>query len=269
MNTLTVVIPYHGKDLESARRLLNWIHEIGTSPRHSCMLVADAGVEKKDRDELKENACRSFRHVGTLPVNVLPVGFAPNQMFLAAARQIHSTQKLPWLWLEPDCVPLKATWADNLADTYAEVPQKFMGPIVHSTQPGLPATHLTGCSVYPPDAFALYDTVESLKGQNVAWDIESAHLIVPRACHTDLIQHHWGEAGWPPTFVMHKQVGTAYAKNVVDMDFINPKAVLFHRVKDDSLINMLRLQRQSQKIAERPVVEVKRGPGRPPKSSEA
>lgn len=272
MTPLLTVIAYHKGDLDAATRLLNWIRELDTPPDHCCLLVADSAIAKSDRDILRDNAARSFRHVSSFAVSVPAVGFAPNHMFLSAAKQIQYGYKLSWLWLEPDCVPLTSSWLDKLASAYETCPKKFMGQLVHSDQPGLPAVHLTGCSIYSPDAFEdVFNRVESLKGQNVAWDIECAALATPRAQHTDLIQHHYGEAGWPPTFVMNKIAGQEYAKNVVDLSFIRPSATIFHRCKDDSLINMLRLRLQTEKFRTTTPklthVETlaKRRPGRPRK----
>lgn len=251
MNPLLAVIPYHLNDIESARRLLVWISELGGCPGHSCLLIADAGVPKDQRKSLGELAAKCFSNSGTIPVTIPETGYAPNHMFMLGAQQVMFSYKLPFLWLEPDAVPLCAGWLNKLSEEYDGSPKKYLGPLVEADQPGLPAIHLTGVAIYPTDAFTLFDTFASLKSANVAWDMETAVAIVPRAKNSRFMQHLWGTRELPPTFVKEKTAGQPV--NALTLDFIKPEAVLFHRNKDGSLINLLR---------ENPRTE-KRGPGRP------
>jgi len=240
MTPLLVVLPYCSKDLKSAQALLDWINELGGCDQHSCLLVADSAIDKNDRQSLHGSAKKCFYSTGTLPVMTKPVGFPPNRMFLAAAQHILQCYKSAWLWLEPDCVPLKAGWLDSLSVEYEKSTKRFMGALVESNQPGIPQTHLPGCSIYPPDAFTLYESIASLKTEMVAWDMEAAQSVVPRVRETRLIQHFWGKKELPPTFVERKQAGTEYAENTLDLKFLHPEAVLFHRNKDGTLIRCLR-----------------------------
>ena len=236
---LIAVLPYCRKDQALATKLLQWISDLGGCKDHSCILLADTQVPEVERAALKELARKSFRHAGTLPCTPPKAALhPPNFMFLMAAQQMQLSYKLPWLWLEPDCVPLRAQWLDLIANEYALCCKKFMGNLTTGKQEGLPTVHLPGVSVYPNNAYDLYSKIESLKTENVAWDMEAAGAVVPRSAHTSLIHHFWGEPELPPTFVLQRKPDSP--QNCLQLGFINKNAVLFHRCKDGSLIELLR-----------------------------
>lgn len=265
MTPLLAVIGYHPGDVELTKKLLGWIAELGGCPGHSCLLTPDSTVPKEQRTAVNELARPSFAHVGTIPLTIPKTGFAPNHMFMLAAQQIHASYKLPWLWLEPDCVPLKAGWLSALSEEYAGSPKRLLGGLIESTQPGLPAIHLTGVSIYPPDVFPLFDSFASIKSANVAFDMEAATGTVPRAKNSRLMQNFWGKRDLPPTFV--KEVTAGQPDNALPISFIKPEAVLFHRNKDGTLINLMRETLKPKTVTATAILPEtpKRGPGRPPK----
>lgn len=271
MTPLLVVTAYCSKDRALAAKLMEWISELTIADRAAlhCLLVSDASVSVDEKKEMGALAKRTFGTVMMVDA-VVPGGHAPNHMFLAAAQWIFQCCKLPWLWLEPDAVPLTPTWVDDLSEQYADIPFKFMGPVIRSNQPGIPSLHMTGTAIYPQDAWLVYQGMERLKTDNVAWDIESAGAVMPRTGNTHLIHHFWGERDLPPHFV--QTLSANKAENDVDLSFIRAGAVLFHRCKDGSLIDLLRQKCAPQSTQDGSVVKavtkpepVKRGPGRPPK----
>lgn len=263
MKPLIAVIPYHAKDLESARNLLTWIKELGGCPGHSCILAADATVPKEKRQEIKALARQSFENADTIPLAIPERGYAPNHMFMLTAQQIMFSYKLPWLWLEPDAVPIRSGWLSTLSEEYAGSPKRLLGGLVESNQPGLPAVHLTGVSIYPCDVFPLFDGFASIKSANVAWDMEAASATVPRAKNSQYMQHFWGTRELAPTFV--KETAAGQPPNALTLEFIKADVVLFHRNKDGTLIELLREQLKHETIA--PVSETPKRRGRPPKNS--
>lgn len=238
MNPLIAVIAYCEKDRELTLDLLKWISELGGCLGHSCLLVADSEISQEQRKEVSALAKKSFDWVGTVPVDVPIAGHAPNHMFLAAAKYVYMNMKLPWLWLEPDCVPLKPDWLDSIAEEYARCPRMFMGALVEADQPPLPKVHLIGCSVYSQSAWLLYDSIKSLKTENVAFDMEGAAQSVPRSKHTNLIHQVWGTRELAPEFAEAKT--TESPKNTMTLSDIPVSAVLFHRSKNGKLIEILR-----------------------------
>ena len=79
-----------------------------------------------------------------------------------------------------------------------------------------------------------------------------------RSHNTPLIQHFWGKPDLAPTFREVK--GEHDPENTIPMGFIKPEAVLWHRSKDGTLIDLLRARKNTE-TPKRP------GPGRPRKEA--
>jgi hypothetical protein len=244
MNPILVVIPYHKGDLEIAKKLIAWIAELGSCKPHSLMFCADSLVPQEQMRALMDIARPHFVRVTTMIVTVPAATaeqkvWAPNIVFLNVARQVHVTSKLPFLFLEPDAIPIYPGWADDIAEEYFECPARFMGSIVKQVgQPGLPAEYLNGVAVYPNDAIEIFEKLAQVKDSSQAFDVGSAATVVPMSMHTPMIKHFWGEKDLPPVFVEAKIPDSP--KNHVTSDFVPLGCAIFHRSKDGKLIDLLR-----------------------------
>lgn len=110
-----------------------------------------------------------------------------------------------------------------------------MGKVVPCKERGLPQKHFTGVGVYPADAILeLQSTVEA--NLDIAFDLATANLLAPIALDSDLFQHLWGQTDDPPRFSDQPMPGTS----LMSIRHLSSKAVIFHRNKDGSLINLLR-----------------------------
>jgi hypothetical protein len=262
---LLVTLPYCNKDIAAAERLLKWIDELNTSLCHSLLLVGDSLVSRDKMKEFKSIASRSFHDVEaiivTVPTNRQAWGTATKAMFEHTASQVSQCYKLPWLWLEPDCVPLKPTWLDELAYEYAFCPRRYMGAHVTASQLKSGPPHMAGPAIYPSNAYA--ELVPYLNnGEH--FDLCIAPHVLPRSSNTDLIHHFWGTQELAPTFKSAKLEGDP--ENVLTMAHIKPGAVLWHRNKDGTLIDMIRTETAAEALLPS---EPKRRPGRPRKLVEA
>lgn len=242
---LLTVIPFHMGDIDRARALVQWIEIL--SPKlgpHCCLLAVDSSVPHEQRVEIGRIATRIFYFVEiaivVVPPNAAGWPKASNAMFRIAAAHIKECFQLPWLWLEPDCIPLKPSWLDELAVAYHRCPKRFMGAVIQSFQPPLPPAHLAGCAVYPPETI---DMLKTYTEGEQAWDIAGATYTVPRTFPTPLIHHHYGTKELPPIFKETRSPTDPV--NTCTLDFIDRHAVLFHRCKDGSLIDVLQKQRNS------------------------
>jgi hypothetical protein len=242
MNHLIAVIPYHNGDVELARNLLLWVSELGGCKNHACLLGADSGTKMEERIELKKLAQDAFGHATSVVVAVgdFPTyQVATNRMFERLSNQIEQTCKWPFLWLEPDCVPMKKDWLDQLADGYASQPKRYFGPIIKTDAtmiaPADIKEHLTMVSVYPVNAHT--ELAEFFKGDR-AFDMASHEYLPPRATDTRLISHFWPPRDQLATF---KAVRTEEDPiNVLTPERIWPEAVLWHQDKSGTLIPILR-----------------------------
>lgn len=241
MTPLLTVIPYCNKDSALAKALLLWIDEIGTPKLPAILLAADSSVPKDTITEIQNLAKKVSYYTRTMLVPVSPGGWAPNKMFLAVANQIKENYRCYWFWMEPDLTPLTAVWFERLSEQWEGCPKRFMGAIIRQDKdPALPKEHLTGCAIYPQGAFDLFNSIDSIKSGSQAWDIGSASVVVPKAAHTDLLFHFWGQPDLAPTFVVRKEPGKEYGVNCFALDRIPQSAVMMHRCKDGTLMNALR-----------------------------
>ncbi len=246
---MIVAISTCEKDYFECGKLLEWIRELNTYPRHRLLLVFGKKINSEQRMELinTANSCM-FRNVTAIQqVDEDPRGwpYAPNQVFQLAMRWIEGVGRGPFLWLEPDAAPLKSGWLDDLEEEYLRIGKPFMGFIFDWVSATAYRPHLTGVAVYPPHFRSL--NPYPLNATDTPWDVTRPDLTLPRTHRTQLIYHDWGDrkTNIPPAF-----------HTVADLERIPKTAVIMHRCKDGTLIDRLREKRQM------PVIEL----GPPPES---
>lgn len=72
-----------------------------------------------------------------------------NRAFVTTALQVNSYFNWPFLWLEPDCVPLSEGWLEVLANAYEAQPKRYLGAFLRLPDQSL---CLSRVSIYPKDA---------------------------------------------------------------------------------------------------------------------
>lgn len=230
---MIVVLAFAPGDVDSALRLLEFMSQLGGAGEYPCLLVADAAVQWSKVVQAMQLAEQVFRTVAvrttTEPITNWKQG--ANAMWLAAA-QYAKEQNAPFLWLEPDAVPVKRGWLVSIDKMKGD---GFFGHVYDTNHPNFPPKVLSGIAVYPPDAI---DVVSPRIVPDQAWDISSAEAVLPRTTPTKMIQHFWGQPDLAPTFVGTKTPDCP--ANAFTLADIWPEAVIFHRVKDGSLIRLLR-----------------------------
>lgn len=251
---LLVVLPYHAGDIELALSLLEWIKELGGCEGNAIMPVADC----KEKDSMialvaeRAAECGFARIVGpvktlfSLPNEAWPRG--ANWMFETAIRHIEENQLGPFLWLEPDCVPMREGWLRDIENAYFKCGKTFFGHvIVTNGEKGLPPRMLSGVAVYPGFSASLL-LKHTAGSKKVAWDVKMAGDVVPKTLATNLIWNLWGEEqALPPHFV--EALAPGMPRNYVPLSRIPRQTALYHRCKDGSLIELLRAKRQPVTIA--------------------
>jgi hypothetical protein len=251
MTPLIVALPCHAGDVDQAEALLRWIKELGGVREHSFLLAADSALSQERVRALLDIVRGEFDSVRAMIVNVGVKGWpqAANLMWRAVARQVNEFYKAPWLWLEPDAVPLRTGWLSDIAQAYWRSPRPLLGCVLDAEREieGLPARYLAGVAVYPQDLYRVLakqwgspmlnaptnpklSVAQRQQGVR-AWDMLFADTLVARAHHTPLIQQFWGvDYNTPPLFVGART--EAHPVNAVTLDLVRKDAVLFHRVKD-------------------------------------
>lgn len=250
------VIAVNQKDREQAQRLAAWIAELGNVKKHQVMIVLARGVSAEgieaplktvfrnvavmnlhDRDprpiekDLPDggktlsyaNAAnlmfrRSAKHIEFHGNTIKQKAIAHNQANPKNRREIPNPE--PWLWLEPDAIPLHPDWLEVLDAAYRNCGKKFMGARV--VMPPIPE-HMSGIAVYPWNAGDIAPLLVTC--DLAAFDVNSADEVLPKMAETNLIQHEWRPS-----------------EEWADLSRLRPGAVIYHQNKTGSLIDAMRRQ---------------------------
>jgi hypothetical protein len=170
--------------------------------------------------------------------------FGPNLVFSQILWLYHYNKIAgPFLWCEPDAIPVRADWLDAIFSEYEEEKKPFMGAFVDTLvlEGQRTPKHMSGNGVYPDKAFNLAPML--MEARSSPFDVYAAKQIVNNCHFTKLIQH---ERGVDPSLTIVKR-----------------DTVLYHPDKVGALINRLgghyeRLPQtlKEQRNAGRPLVEV-------------
>lgn len=236
---LFVLSFYHG-DVQQALDLLTWIKELGGCRDNRCLIVTEYGANEKHVYDVMHAAREAFADVEcvqcthSLPDEKWPIG--PNWQFETACRHIETKIRMPFLWCEPDCVPLKPGWLAQIEREYFACGKPFLGSVLALKDPGQPPAYLNGAGVYPANPWFHYSRF--LGDKSRAWDLVSAQHVVPKATNSPLFHHFWGQEKLPPTFKFKREPDDPI--NTLGIADLPKHAVFFHRCKDGSLIRLLR-----------------------------
>jgi len=236
---MNVVIPFHNGDAHLAIDLVKWIGQLGGIGDGWVFLITDQGTDPKHIESISEvsvkfnSFSKSFVISNWPAVNGWPQG--SNSLLRMALSGLGGRIKGPWLWLEPDAIPLKRGWMDAIRKEYAACGKRYMGNVYVCDNPRLPNRLMSGIGVYPADA---KEELEHFTTTQYAWDVEAARFLVENCAHTKLIHHFWGIMGMPPTFAAARTPESP--PNTFTLESIHKDAVIFHRNKDGTLLNLLK-----------------------------
>lgn len=233
---MLVALGFCEKDWKSALEWIGWVEELGACTKHECLLVADAGMHWGYVLQLLTRANQVFKKASVITTDKPYAGWpkACNKMFFAAAKWAQNHQK-PWLWMEPDAIPLRRHWLDQIENNYGAAGAPFMGAFVDGVMFGQQKRYMNGVAVYPGNAYTI---MKHLEDSELAFDVACAEMMIGTGVNSELFHCHWGYKDKAPMFVPAR--ADSDPENHVTLDFIRPQAVLFHRNKDGTLIQLLR-----------------------------
>lgn len=239
---MIVVLNFCHHDRDTALRLLQWVTTLGGVGKHDLMLQYSRVVKDNDNwQELKAEGEKAFASVSTVLIDGEDERgwpWSPNYAWMNALRVIREKIQKPWLWMEADCVPLVPEWLDRIEAEYTKAAKPFMGAEVSG-----PPRRLSGVAVYPPMVVTYLQKkrLGDMSVRNEAFDSYYASEWMDHAHVTSLIQNVYLTQRDPdvlPTFPTQES-----------LSLLDPRAVLFHRCKDGTLINRLREKETGTKIA--------------------
>ena len=219
MNPILVALPYCKDNAAQAERLLDHIYHIEGKRKqaHHIVIAHHADVHAEMRQRIRMSAEIAFAGVHVLEIRKL-AGDRPfkfQEIYSAFMQCVQGLNQFtwPWLYLEPDCSPLKAGWLDALATAYANQPKRYLGLELKAMSPdGQSVTHhfISRTAIYP--ANAVMDLVSPQEQHNLP-EHRFNHVIYPKASTTKLIQQ-------------------ARITTVDDLAKLRPDAVLVHGDKN-------------------------------------
>lgn len=230
---MLICLPFYSGDRDQAVRLAAWIRDLGGVKNHDALLIVDKGTTSIDVIEPLREAFKSVTETSAEPEgeqgtwgNGTTDATAANSMWLTAVAYVYHVAKRRWFWLEPDAVPMRPTWLDEIEAEDKRGGKPFTGAFV-DIPPHEP--HMTGIAVYPPDVAAC--SLDMTVPGKIAWDYSGRRDTVGKgkAHFTKLIQHEYRIHGESPNF-----------PTIESLSVIRPETAVFHRCKNDSLVQRLR-----------------------------
>lgn len=217
------------KEVKQELNLFRWMSELGGCLNHQCALVVSSQVTPNDAKDITHAARDVFGSVTVVRQTKVDERGWPqscNALFKLGASHVRGR---PFFWIEPDLVPLREGWLNEIDDEYKACGKPFMG-----YTPRVPFLHLTGCAVYPSD-ISLYNP-HTLLADDIAWDAVKPEFTLPHTYCSPLFQHEWGnhEKNKAPSFWTQRS-----------LRLVRSEACVLHRNKDQTLIKRLRERRES------------------------
>lgn len=226
---MLTVLPFCARDKALAVRLAELIAELGGVKKHDCLLAVHKDT---DSEGVIEPLTGAFGRIAEFSVTDEMIvereqhTYAANLMWKRTVNHIADmNESQPFLWLEPDAVPLSPAWLDAIASAYASCGKPFLHDLVKTPR----GKSNSGCGVYPAKVRDYTDRLWQLS--NVSWDVLLYDDFAPHTTYTPLIQDigFLEDGKTLPTF-----------PDQASLSIIQPGAALFHRCKDGTLIDRLR-----------------------------
>ena len=252
---MNIVFSYHGGDAELAMESAKAIAAQGMNMRHKATICATNGTPlisqiTKKLEEVFPSVNRIIAQEG---FDGWPLG--PNQLFADSSNYCFG-QDDPWMFWEPDCVPMVNNWVDLLDKEFAKDRTKIMGCLLEGgLAPSGKTVHrlIVGSAVYPAKFLYGCTVAANLFNYNLRyreagstpepWDVRCRWEFLKYGRNTDLIKTYWKSCQYRTEG--GAIVFSAENKDAEDVQCVTcpdktvfPKAVVVHGCKDGSLHKM-------------------------------
>ncbi len=222
---MLVVIPVCEKDYGLAVRNLEHCITLDGKVDFRALIAHENGF---DATSIVELAGRYFVAVDTFSYDkwtgekTWPI--LQNHTWQSVARFIESKYKVAWFWWEQDAIPLKPGWLSTIQNAHIQGGQLVSGPVANLN--GM--TYIAGVAIYPWNTSHYY--TNALLVRKTAWDIA--------ACTKDGMLRRAHDLS---SLISHTpdRVNTTFETMDDVVRHIPESAVLFHKCKDGSLLDVL------------------------------
>ena len=220
---------------------LNWVAELGGLSSHDLVLLTSPSAELPQ----SVRAWRSVSHY-TDRVNATGWPIGPNETWKQMLWILQDLPKVkkderwraPFLWIEPDCIPIREGWLATLEAEYQVAlgaGKAFMGTCVPADPRHRCPEHMTGNAIYPFDAMVRAPNLGEPKWSigHPAWDVHACGQLAQKYHKINHLLFHWWRHPPPSsTEELWKRVPAT--------------CVLYHSDKELKLIGALRAERRGE-----------------------
>lgn len=214
---MNLVYSFYSGNAEMARHTL--AHAIRLNPKsgRNVLLVVPEGLDPKEVVAMLTPWADGLTVIHCERAEGWPQG--KNYAWQAAARWMFTKCQEPWLWWEPDAIPLKASWLHDIEAEYKEAKAEILG---------CPNTsgYFDGVAVYPANVQEMSNAAMLCRA--APFDQAAGKELSHRITASKTILSIWDINGLPASF-----------KDKADVENLCGEASLFHRCKDGSLANVL------------------------------
>jgi len=190
MKTL-IALPFCADNAVQAEKLLDYLHHSNAGLHESVLLVAGADVHGELRERIKITAGLVFKRVYEMELR--PMADAQSAKFIQINNAFRQTAEYialnfvwPFLWLEPDVVPVYGSAIMDLAKQYEEQPKGYFGTQMKILNEAKEERFfMARVGFYPNNAHAQIFTPDIQRGP---FEISAGDAIFPRMTPTKAIQ---------------------------------------------------------------------------------
>lgn len=223
---MLVVFTLCRKDAAQALKVAEWMRELGPQKQHDCIMTNPRNMNKFEESPAVP-AFKALQDVFNKVDVFIPWDederewpYPANHMFTRVCQEIEWNRGgCPFLWMEPDAIPIKPGWLDAIEKEFQACGKVFMGDYVNL--PNI-APHGSGIGVY---SHMTVNANHYAHLDRLAFDVALAGQILANHYTTPLIQHEWK----PEPFRKRE-----------DLNRLRPEAVIYHQDKSGSLIDVLK-----------------------------
>lgn len=193
---MIIALSYDYSEQDQAARLAARIRELGHCEAHTLVLACERSVTKRFFSDLLATFEDVLEFDFTDRVNHYPE--SKNLKFQQCALFVRSKfkQEKHWLYLEADVVPIRETWADEIAAEAATSSQPFIGPVIAANSTHRTPAHMGAVAVYPVDMISAGAGM-AMNASELPWPAVIARATTSAMLESKLICHDWEGKGVP------------------------------------------------------------------------
>ena len=208
---MKIIIPIGPKDATNLNLLVQTIVLMGEVKQPILIVTVPSMLEQatQAQEELLK-VCPNVELVDTGDEFADGWHMGPNRMFHWVATHLHmEANQHAWLWLEPDCCPMRSGWSDALEQEYQDAHKPYMGfvrPQKHKDEKGIiyfkaGDNMMLGVAIYSPRMLDDQEMQPLFRNLGISarpahpkypWDIYLRWRFFARGVHdTALIHDKW------------------------------------------------------------------------------